>query len=592
MLDHKMFLNMLFSGSRRVIEHRDELNSINVFPVPDGDTGSNLSYLMRTILQETYISDDASESLSSLKQAALRGSRGNSGMIFSQFFIHFANGMENKQINSTHDFVSMCESAAGKTYDAVMSPEEGTVLTVMKEWVEAMKQTASAHSTILAVIDESLTPVYHSLEKTKVKMEAVSGGKVVDSGAKGFVYFLEGLVKPHKAVKSIPSRNELHTGEIHTFSKDELLVHRYCTEFMMTGISDPSRIKELAAALGDSVVIAGDEQQMKVHLHTNEPHIAVDQFSRYGSVTFQKVEDMKRQYESIHERKSSIAIVVDSACDLPEEFMDHHQIFLLPATIEMRQTPYLDKVTMKPENFYDRLDAEAEAPKTSQPGLEQIIRTYEQLVNQYDHILSIHVSKELSGTYESCRLAASQVNPEKITVLNTKTLSGAYGLLIHRVAEELENGASIDELIDLAEDLTAKTEILVSVPTLKHMIRGGRVTPLQGKIATLLKMKPIVSVDENGKSKLYGKTFFRNSNLKKMFSMIAHLDKTNTIHQYVVLHANDPEKASLCEKEMQKLTGKAPSYITNVSPVIGAHAGKGSVSVAMLLEKPRYERRF
>ena len=290
-------------------------------------------------------------------------------------------------------------------------------------------------------------------------------------------------------------------------------------------------------------------------------------------------------------RKSSIAIVVDSACDLPEEFMDQHQIFLLPATIEIGQSPYLDKVTITPENFYDRLELAEEAPKTSQPGLEQILRTYEQLVCQYDHILSIHVSKELSGTYESCRLAASQVNPEKITVLNTRTLSGAYGLIIHEIAEELAKGTSLNELIHLTEELAAKTEILVSVPTIKHMIRGGRVTPLQGKIATLLKMKPIVSVDENGKSKLYGKTFFRNSNLKKMFSMIGHLDRTNTINQYVVLHANDLEKAYLCEKEMKSLTGKDPLYTANVSPVIGAHAGKGSVSVAMLFDKPKYERR-
>lgn len=591
MLDHKMFLNMLFSGSRRVIDHRDELNSINVFPVPDGDTGSNLSHLMRTILQDTSITDDPSESMTSLKQAALRGSRGNSGMIFSQFFIHIANGMTQNTINNTQDFISLCEAAAGNTYDAVAEPEEGTILTVMREWIQAMKQTSVTQPSILSLIGQSLPHVYHSLESTKVKMEAVSGRKVVDSGAKGFVYFLEGLVHPHKEQKIVHNFiDHIAIGD-HTFAKNEVLTYRYCTEFMVQGVSDFSKMKEAAAELGDSVVIAGDEQQMKVHLHTNEPHTAVEWLSQFGTVTFQKVEDMKRQYESIHDRKSSIALVVDSACDLPEAFMDQHQIYLLPATIEMDQRAYLDKVTMKPENFYDRLELAAEAPKTSQPGLEQIITTYEQLARQYDHILSIHVSKELSGTYESCRLAASQVAPEKITVLNTKTLSGAYGLVIHRVAEELEKGASLDELISLTEDLTARTEILVSVPTLKHMIRGGRVTPLQGKIATMLMMKPIVSVDEKGKSKLYGKTFFRDSNLKKMFGMIKQLDKSNRIDQYVVLHANDSEKAALCEMEMERLTGKAPLFIANVSPVIGAHAGKGSASVAMLFEKPKYERR-
>lgn len=575
-----------------MIEHQEELNAINVFPVPDGDTGSNLSYLMRTILQDAYISDDAAESLTSLKKAALRGSRGNSGMIFSQFLIHFANGISVKNIHGPNDFISVCELATGKTYDSVMSPEEGTVLTVMKDWVTAMKETAAAHTNVPSLIVDSLPHVYQSLEKTKLKMEEVSGRKVVDSGAKGFVYFLEGLIQPHNQSESIVTKQSIPAFEDHIFSKEELLSHRYCTEFMIKGISDSSKIKEVAGSLGDSVVIAGDEQQLKVHLHTNEPHEAVELLSAFGTVSFQKVEDMKRQYESIHARKSKIALVIDSACDLPEEFMDHHQIHLLPATIEMDQSPYLDKVTMKPENFYNRLEVAEEAPKTSQPGLEQITRTYEQLAKHYDHILSIHVSKELSGTFESCTLAAAQVDPEKITVLNTKTLSGAYGLLIHAVAEELDKGASLDELIQLTEELTAKTEILVSVPTLKHMIRGGRVTPLQGRIATMLKMKPIVSVDEQGKSKLYGKTFFRNSNLKKMFSMIAHLDKTKQITQYVVLHANDPDKAALCAVEMKNLTGANPLYTANVSPVIGAHAGKGSVSVAMLFDKPKYERSF
>jgi DegV family protein with EDD domain len=591
MLDHKMFLNMLFSGSRRVIEHQEELNAINVFPVPDGDTGSNLSFLMRTILQDTAISEDASESMASLKRAALRGSRGNSGMIFSQFFIHLANGLSNKTISTTQDFITMCETATGKTHDAVMTPEEGTVLTVMKDWVHSMKQTSATHSTILSLMSQSMPNVYHSLESTKAKMEEVSGRKVVDSGAKGFVYFLEGLVNPDKVEEKRANPKATLNHESHIFTKGDSLSFRYCAEFLILGVSDSSALKEAAAVHGDSIVIAGDEHQLKIHLHTNAPHLAVEAFSKHGKLAFQKVDDMKRQYESIHKRKSPIAIVVDSACDLPAEFMDHHQIFMLPATIEMNQSTYLDKVTMKPENFYEELEHAEKFPKTSQPGLEQILRTYEQLAEQYDHILSIHVSNELSGTYEACSFAASQVNPDKISVINSKTLSGAYGLLIHRIAEELEKGATLDELLSLSEELTAKTEILVSVPTLSQMIRGGRVTPLQGKIATLLKMKPIVSVDENGKSKLYGSTFFRNSNLNKMFKMINKLDDVHTIDQYVVLHANDAEKAALCEQVMKSRTGKSPLYIANVSPVIGAHAGKGSVSVAMLFEKPKYERR-
>lgn len=589
-LNHRHFYEMLMSGAREIIHHQKELNDINVFPVADGDTGNNLAYLMEMITREGRWNDSSILMLEAIKQACMRGSRGNSGMIFSQFIITMCNFLiRHKEVNM-EKFLDMCNQSVESAVNAVSVPQEGTVLTVMEAWVENMKKESSNTTSIDSVLKQSYPETNIALEKTKTQMEVLRIHNVVDAGAKGFIHFLHGLIekKQPDEVEGRNSESAITLDETeHVIHESDDLTFRYCSEFLieLKEHEDINSLKSHMAQFGDSIVMVSDNQLGKVHIHTNKPAEIAEMLVEKGKIVYQKVEDMKRQYESIYQRKSPIAFVVDSACDLPQEWMDKHQIHMIPLNLEVDGSAYLDKVTLEADQFYELLDAGTEQPKSSQPSLLSVETLYKSLLMQYESVVSLHVSQKLSGTFDVCKKAADNIDPTRIQVVNSRTLSGAYGLLAYKTAQAIDEGRSFEDVKNALDEWIPKSEILVSVPTLKHMIRGGRVSPLQGKIARWLNMKPIVSVDGEGNSLLYGKTFFQKSSLGKMFKQIQAIHEAHGVHEYVLLNAGIPEGMAKCEEEMLKITGSEPLYTTSVSPVIGGNAGKGAISIAMVLNE-------
>ncbi|ADI00102.1 DegV family protein [Salisediminibacterium selenitireducens] len=589
MLNHRQFYDMLMSGAHEIIHHQKELNDINVFPVADGDTGNNLAYLMETIIRETRWTDPSVKTLEDVKQACMRGSRGNSGMIFSQFIISMCNYLIRHDEVAATPFLDMCDASVDSAVGAVSDPKEGTVLTVMQAWVSSMKEEHHHTSNIEHLLQKSYAITEAAMEKTKTQMEVFRINDVVDAGAKGFVHFLDGLIKRQE----VPERKEgeapaLFVDEtVHAMKETDEIPFRYCSEYLVELNPHESidTLRQSMSEYGDSIVLVSDNQLGKVHIHTNDPADIADMLVQKGKVVYQKVEDMRRQYESIYRRKSPIAFVVDSACDLPKELFDHHQIHMIPLNLEVESSNYLDKVTLDAERFYEILDAGTTQPKSSQPSLLSVETLYKSLLQQYDSVISLHVSQKLSGTFDVCKKAAEQVDPSRIHVVNSRTLSGAFGLLAYETAADIEAGKSFEEVKEALYQRIARSEILVSVKNLKHMIRGGRVSPLQGKVARLLNMKPIVSVDGDGNSLLYGKTFFSSSSVGKMFKQVEAIHSRHGVKSYVLLNAGAPEAMADCEANMKRITGQEPLYTTSVSPVIGGNAGKGAISVAMMLNE-------
>lgn len=595
-LNHRTLSHMIVAGAHELVAREQELNAINLFPVPDGDTGSNLAHLMRMIMRESQSSDSSSTLLDRIQRACLRGSRGNSGMIFSQFIMSMCSYMSARSEVQSAQFVEMCEQSAAKSRRSVHDPKEGTVLSVMDDWVHVLRSTFTVTEGIPELLRRSFAEVCASLERTKHQLDVLRRHNVVDAGAKGFVHFLQGFIASlsdtFTASESISAAAELVLAvedvTDSTAHSPGDLKYRYCTEFLFDTRTELEEIKRRIAPMGDSIVAVGDGDQGKIHIHTDFPALVAEVIQRHGQIVYQKVEDMKRQHDMIYNRQASIALVIDSACDIPEGWLDEYQIHLLPLHLQIGRSTYLDKVTIQSDSFYDKLDRLTELPTTSQPDPDTIALLYEQLLAHYDHVVSIHLAKPLSGTFDACRQAAERINPARIHVIDSRTLSGAYGLIVHRTAEAIRAGRAIEEVLAELAASISRSEILVSVATLKHMIRGGRVSPLQGQIARWLDMKPIVSVDQDGRSKLYGATFFKRSNLDKMLRMLSRIHDRNPIRQYVVLHAGNEAASARCEEEMVRITGQRPLYISSVAPVIGLHAGKGAVSVAMMLSNDNH----
>jgi len=296
---------------------------------------------------------------------------------------------------------------------------------------------------------------------------------------------------------------------------------------------------------------------------------------------------MIRHNQIVSNRKWNIALVTDSACDLDPELIDRYQINMVPINLNFGENHYLDKVTIQPEQFYSRLNETTDYPKTAQINENTFTNLYSHLASHYDSVIAVNLSDKLSGTYFSSVKAAQKISQEfnkPITVLNSRNLSGALGLIVLRIAQAIEAGSSHDEIVSFADGWIKNARIFVSVKTLKYMVRGGRVSHAKGLIARILNINPIVSIDDTGKAVVFDKAFSQKANMKKVMGHVEKIKKERNVWNYIVLHANNPEAAEWFTDKMEKLTDKKPVSVVNISPVIGANAGIGAASVALLYD--------
>jgi DegV family protein with EDD domain len=589
-INGKDFYYAFLAGSSRILKHQSFMNKINVFPVPDGDTGSNLASTVRHIIEQTRPDRSFKKTADSMASAALDGARGNSGIIFAQFLYGISQKIGKEQKINVERFSQAIKSALYYAINAIEKPVEGTIITVLRDWVDHIDKIKGKFDDFFQVFKESLKTAKKSLKETPRKLDVLKKYNVVDAGAQGFVFFLEGIIDflkegnlekilRFKTTKIEPIK------ETHSF---EDIKYRYCTEAVLEGENlDKQSVKDILGDLGDSVVIAGSRQKMRVHIHTNTPAELFYQLKDLGELPFQKVDDMRRQYEAAHQRKWNIALVTDSVCDLPLEVMDHYQVHMASINIHFGKSTYLDKKSITPHQFYTMLKEDTQFPTTSHPGLNDFVNLYNHLSSYYDSIIAVHMTKRLSGTWNASQKAAHQAAKEtgkKITVINSNQLSGTLGLMVLRTAEAIANGLKHDEIVEQIEKWVKKSTILVSVKTLKYMVKGGRVSPMKGWLANVLNLKPIVSVDTEGNSVLYDKAFSQKGNMKKVMKIIQRKVQNNTLWKYSVLHAHDPGDAAWFAEKLTQVLGKKPDFIIDISPAVGLSAGHGAVAVSLMVE--------
>ena len=589
-IDGRDFYYAFLAGSSRILKHQGFMNKINVFPVPDGDTGSNLASTVRHIIEQTRPDHSFKKTADSIASAALDGARGNSGIIFAQFLYGISQKIDKEQKINVIRFSQAIKSALFYAVSAIEKPVEGTIITVLRDWVDHIDKIKEKFDDFFQLIKESLETAKKSLKETPRKLDILKKYNVVDAGAQGFVFFLEGIIdflkeRNLKKILRFKTTKIEPIKETHSF---EDIKYRYCTEAILEGKNlDKQNVKVILAELGDSVVIAGSRQKMRVHVHTNTPAELFHRLKDLGELPFQKVDDMRRQYEAAHQRKWNIALVTDSVCDLPLEMMDYYQIHMASINIHFGKSTYLDKKSITPDQFYMMLKEDAEFPTTSQPGLNDFINLYNHLSSYYDSIIAVHMSKHLSGTWNASHKAAQQAAKEtgkKIAVIDSRQLSGTLGLMVLRTAEAIANGLTHDEIVEQIEKWSHQSTILVSVKTLKYMVKGGRVSPMKGWLANVLNLKPIVSVDAEGKSVLYDKAFSQKGNMKKVMKIIQQKMQNNTLWKYSVLHAHDPEEAAWFAEKLTQLLGKKPDFIIDISPAVGLSAGNGAVAVSLMVD--------
>ena len=590
-LDSEKLYYSFVSGAQEVIKNKNSLNEINVFPVADGDTGSNLSSTMHAIILEAKISGSVKETMNSIADAALTGARGNSGIIIAQYINGIFLSLMDEETITIPSFAETVKNAVPYAYQAISDPVEGTIITVIREWADAVYSHKDLSANFSELFSKSLIAANKSLEATTSRLKVLQDSKVVDSGAKGFVYFLQGFAtflrtgKVDLEVSDEPedlSFNEelIHSqGEIH---------HRYCTEALLSGDSiDLEALKAELALYGDSLIVAGNNHKARIHIHANAPEQVFQVLSKIGIILQQKADDMVRQNESAFDRKYDTALITDSIADIPQAMLDHYQVHMLPLNLNFDNTSYLDKVTMTPELFYPLLEEAIEYPKSSQPNPIVVEKYLETVLSHYDKVIILTVAKEQSGTNSVFQNAVSKKlhQGKKIAVIDSKRNSGAEGLLVMKAAEMIAAETPFDEIVGAIERLRDRTNIFVSVNNLKYMVRSGRLSKVSGMAAMTINLKPVVSIDAEGKGSIAEKAFSEKGNEKKLFRLLEKVNAQEKISRYAIVHANNPEKAEAYRKRSVVLLGKEPEYIMNISTIVGMSAGVGTVAISYMCEE-------
>lgn len=588
-INGKFLYYAFVAGANQIINNQAEINRINVFPVNDKDTGTNLASTIRSVIDNAIPSKSYKETFSSIADAALLGARGNSGVIFAQFLYGVNSETKDKNFISLADFADSIIKSVPYVYKAIANPVEGTMLTVINDWSQFLNSRKESVYDFKSVLVDSLFVIENSLVRTTDTLKVLGKSGFVDAGAKGFVLFIKGVIDfiENGDIRSLVADNisSLPTFKENYISSDEIHM-RYCCEAIMKNLTiDVDDLKTSFSEYGDSIVVAGSKKIARLHIHTNEPDFLFNKLVSIGKITYQKVDDMLRQHETLKNRKWNIALVSDSTCDLSDELIDNYQIHIVPMNLSFGERQYLDKVTIKPNRFYDLLNTETEFPMTSQINEQVFTNLYSHLVSEYDAVIAVHLTDKFSGTYANSLKAAARIMRESnksIHVIDSKTLSGSLGLIVLKAAQSIEAGNDVESVVDSINKDIDNTRIFVGVKDLKYMIKGGRVSKKKGFIASMLNLNPIVSMDSNGNSLLFDKAFGQKTCLKKIYKHIEKLSKEKTIWNYIILYAHDASGVKEVEAKIFKMTGKHPVSIVDISPVIGMHAGNGAIAISLL----------
>jgi DegV family protein with EDD domain len=588
-LDGKRLYYSFLAGAQRIFDHQGLLNKINVFPVRDADTGTNLASTMRSIVDTFIPTDNLSVTANALADAALVGARGNSGIIFAQFLYGFSTEIKDEDVIDVSKFSQAVETGVHYSYEAISNPVEGTMITVIREWAEDINNLKDKINDFNQLIIRSYDRAKQALLDTPKKLEVLAKSNVVDAGAKGFVYFLEGMIdffKHGELKKILGSRNVIKVQSVDEVHNFEDMNYRYCTEAMVVGDNiNRELLRSKIEHMGDSIVLAGSAKKMRIHIHTDTPEKLFARLSDFGNITFQKVDDMEMQMKIAIEKKHSIALLTDSTSDLPQEFIEKHQIHVVPLSVHFGDTYYLDRVTLKPDRFYSLLEQSETYPSTAQPAFKDFSNKYNYLSTHYDSIIGIHLSEALSGTCSNSRKAAKTIGnltKKKISVVDSKRLSSGLSLILARAAEALENGMQHDELVKNIEAWSRKTDMLVSVKTMKYLVRSGRVNKMKGALGKLLNVKPIVIVNDEGKTELTGKPLSEKASMKMVLKMVDSKLKDRELWGYAISHARNLKTAQWYAEQMKQRTGMEPLFISDASPVLGVNVGAGVVALSLM----------
>jgi DegV family protein with EDD domain len=583
----------LLAASDWVTAGRDEINRINVFPVPDGDTGTNFSLTLRSVADALRALGDSplDNTARTAARGAVLGARGNSGMMLAHFLLGFAEALEGREQGTAQDIASAIRQGADRLYSSLDDPQEGTIITVAREAALAAERAAADSPDISLFMSRLLAEGEVALARTPELMAVLKEAGVVDAGGKGFVRMIEGVVRLIEGDPILPATAT--TGEFSSIPAAGFDVaaerdFQFCTEAMVRGEQLPSanEVRSVLREFGGSVqvVVAGDI--LKLHVHTDTPDAVFTCAARWGTVSATKAEDMRVQHRKLaHPERRPVAIVADSSSDLPDAVLDRHHIALVPLQVMFGDTVYRDRVELKPEAFYATMRRSRAHPTTSQPTPAEFVRVLRDARSEADEVVAVLVASRLSGTFQAGMMAARAANIDGVEFVDSASASLGLGLLALRGAELAESGWSARDIAEELRRVRRQSGALVTVDRFDNLLRSGRVTRGKAWLAGLLDLKPILGLDDLGSIIPVDRVRGRDNVVPRVLSLLERrLTPRPTAVRFGIAHAEAPEPAERMRRAIVAAYQPRDCFVTLATGVLGAHVGFGAWAVFYQVE--------
>lgn len=523
LLDGQQFKDMIVGAAATLEKNKDALDALNVFPVPDGDTGTNMSLTMISAAKEVAAADssDMKAIVQALSLGALKGARGNSGVILSQIFAGFADTLSNAdgKIN-TSIFAAAFRNGVDYAYKAVMKPKEGTILTVATKMAEAAELMAEKSDDLYAQLEYVIQEGEKALKETPEQLPVLKEAGVVDAGGAGFLTIIMGLKAVLDGVE-VDSENILASdGVVVDFTnldaETEDIQFGYCTEFFIKNLYPEVKERDIdtyrnnLSKIGDCVLVVGDLALVKTHVHTNEPGLALQYAQILGELSHIKIDNMREQHRELSElapdmnvaeqkELKQIAVVAVTAGDGIRTIFQDWQI---EAFVEGGQS-------MNPSTD-DILRAIEEAPSNNVivlPNNKNIILAAEQAAEMSEKNVVVLKTKSIPQGIA----AAVAYDPEADLDANVKRMGRVIsevktGLITHAVRDTKINGNSIkrDDLIGISE-----SDIVASGTDLKDVFSSllGKMADEDSELITIYYGENANEGQANELEELCGETF-------------------------------------------------------------------------------------
>ena len=574
---------------------RDELNRINVFPVPDGDTGTNMCLTLRAVAGALRNLGDGGNGggalplphvAETMAQASVRGARGNSGMMLSQFLLGFREGIGDRLRLNSRELAAAIGIGFERLRASLDEPMEGTILTVARATADEAGR-AGAESDIRLFMRRIVTRAEEALARTPELLAVLKVAGVVDAGAKGFVRFLEG-------VKRLIEEGQIAEGAVdrvvegsNAAAQTEVEAdrdYRYCTELMVRSpagaLPDPAAVRKALRAHGGSIVVLATGDLLKAHVHTDAPEAVFQLASGWGTLESTKADDMRAQHQALQARRP-IAFVSDTACDLPDELVLQYDIGLVPMQLIVDDHVYRDRLELTAPEFFKRMRAGLDA-STSQPAPQAFEDAYQDAARAADHVIAVTVSSGLSGTNANAVAAAKRFdsNGARLTVVDSRTASLGEGLLVVRGVELAAAAWQPEAIVRELTRVRGQSGGFFTVDNFERLVRSGRIGRGRAWLGTKLNLKPVMSLTIEGKIEPVARARGREGARKRLLELLDQaLTPRPKALRLGVVHGDIAEFAETLRAELVARYRPIQCLVTPITPVIAAHAGIGAWGV-------------